>query len=903
GAGSCTSCPSGYTANTANNKTAASQCQISVSAGKYIASANTATQTNCAAGTYRAAHTVNYGSTSSCSACTGATYSGAGAGSCTSCPSGYTANTASNKTAASQCQISVAAGKYIATANTTTQSTCAAGTARAAHTVNYGSTSSCTACSGRTQYSAAGAGACSTVSSGYYTTGCNTSNNNCTGQSQCTGTTYCASGVSNNCPSGYTANTTAGKTAASQCQISVAAGKYIATANTATATNCAANTYRVAHTVNYGSTSSCTACPTGYVVGAGSGTAESSCYISVAAGQYLGTAKGTTKTSCAAGTYKAAHNVNYGSTSSCAVCGANTYSNAGAGSCTACNTANKYANSGTAAANHAGVASCVVSCAAGTYVASANAACTSVGTGYYRAAHTVAQGSTSTRTQCPSGYQAGAATGAESGCTASCAAGQYVATAKAACTSVGTGYYRAAHTVTYGNTSTRTQCPSGYQAGAATGAQSGCQMSVAAGKYAGTANSATQTSCAAGTYKAAHTVNYGSTSSCSACTGATYSAAGAGSCTSCPSGYTANTANNKTAASQCQISVAAGKYIATANSATLTTCEAGYACPGGTVNYGSTGARSQCTGVTYSGAGASACTTCPNSASGYWRTGGIHDTINGCWKTVPWTGSYGSGTRNCYYTSGTGTSAVYSSTCDTYAASKCNAGYYYVSGADCTSVGTGYWSAADSTTRTQCPANYQVGAAATAQSGCKTNCAAGYRVATANAACSAITSGNVYMLAHSVNYGSTSAAATSCPTGYSISGTAATDHDAKNDCKISCGAGTRVATADAACTTPSGNWYVGAHTVAAGSTSSVNSCLTNYSISGTAATDHDAASDCKISCGAGTRIASANATSCTTPSGNWYVGAHTVAQGSTSSVNSCLTNYSISGTAATDHDA
>ncbi len=869
-------------------------------AGKYC-TGGTAAAANCAAGTFRS--TTGGTAASSCSACTGATYSGVGATGCTNCPSGYTANTASNKTAASQCQISVAAGKFLSTVNTTTTGTCSAGTYKAAHTVNYGSTSSCAACTTRTKYSGAGAGACSTVSGGYYTTGCNASGNNCTGQSQCTGANYCSGGVSNACPSGYTANTSAGKTAASQCQINVAGGKYIATANTTTQTNCAANTWKSAHTVNYGSTSGCTACPTGYGVGAGAGTAQNTCYISVPAGQYLGTANGTTKSNCVAGTYKAAHNVTYGSTSSCAVCGTNTYSNAQAGSCTACATGNKYYNSGTAAANHAGVGSCVVSCAAGTYVASGGAACTSVGTGYYRAAHTVAQGSTSTRTQCPANYRSGAATGAESGCAASCAAGQYVPTAKAACTTVGTGYYRAAHTVTYGNTSTRTQCPDGYRNGGATGAESSCVMAVAAGKYVATGKSATQTSCAAGTSKAAHNVTYGNTSSCAACTGATYSGAGAGSCTNCPSGYTANTASNKTAASQCQISVAGGKYVATANSATLTTCDAGYACPGGNVNYGSTGARNKCTGVTYSGAGASACTTCPNSATGYYIAGDIHTTINSCYKNVPWTGSHGNGTRNCYYTSGTGTSAVYSSSCDAYKASKCAAAYYYVSGADCTSVGTGYWSAADSITRTQCPTNYQVGAAASAQSGCKTNCAAGTRVATANAACSAITSGNVYMLAHSVNYGATSAAATACPTGYSISGTTAADHDAKNDCKISCGAGTRVASADAVCTTPSGNWYVGAHTVAAGSTSSVNSCLANYTISGTAAADHDAASDCRISCGAGTRIVSANATSCTTPSGNWYVGAHSVPQGSTSSVNSCLANYSISGTAATNHDA
>ncbi len=753
-------------------------------AGKYC-TGGTAAAANCAAGTYRS--TTGGTAASSCSACTGATYSGAGATGCTNCPSGYTANTSNNKTAASQCQINVAAGKFLSTVNTTTTGTCSAGTYKAAHTVNYGSTSSCAVC-GTNTYSNAQAGSCTACATGnkYYNSGTAAANH---------------AGVGS-------------------CVVSCAAGTYVASGGAA-CTSVGTGYYRAAHTVAQGSTSTRTQCPANYRAGAATG-AESGCAASCAAGQYVPTAK---------------------------------------------------------------------------------AACTSVGTGYYRAAHTVTYGNTSTRTQCPANYRAGAATGAESGCAASCAAGQYVPTAKAACTSVGTGYYRAAHTVTYGNTSTRTQCPDGYRNGGATGAESSCVMAVAAGKYVATGKSATQTSCAAGTSKAAHNVTYGNTSSCAACTGATYSGAGAGSCTNCPSGYTANTASNKTAASQCQISVAGGKYVATANSATLTTCDAGYACPGGNVNYGSTGARNKCTGVTYSGAGASACTTCPNSATGYYIAGDIHTTINSCYKNVPWTGSHGNGTRNCYYTSGTGTSAVYSSSCDAYKASKCAAAYYYVSGADCTSVGTGYWSAADSIIRTQCPANYQVGAAATAQSGCKTNCAAGTRVATANAACSAITSGNVYMLAHSVNYGATSAAATACPTGYSISGTTAADHDAKNDCKISCGAGTRVASADAVCTTPSGNWYVGAHTVAAGSTSSVNSCLANYTISGTAATNHDAASDCRISCGAGTRIVSANATSCTTPSGNWYVGAHTVPQGSTSSVNSCLANYSISGTAATNHDA
>ena len=163
-----------------------------------------------------------------------------------------------------------------------------------------------------------------------------------------------------------------------------------------------------------------------------------------------------------------------------------------------------------------------------------------------------------------------------------------------------------------------------------------------------------------------------------------------------------------------------------------------------------------------------------------------------------------------------------------------------------------------------------------------------------------VCSGNTYAASEGMS------ACSSCPSGYSISGTTAANHDAKSDCKISCAAGTQVVTADAACTTPADSWYSAAHTVPAGSTSGTNvkDCLTNYYTPDTTTrTDHDSSTDCKISCSAGTRIVSANATSCTTPSGNWYIGAHSVSQGSTSSVNSCLANYTISGTAATNHDA
>ncbi len=401
---------------------------------------------------------------------------------------------------------------------------------------------------------------------------------------------------------------------------------------------------------------SCTACPNGYPNSAdGNSGGAAACYMSVAGGKYVAKANESAASgTCAAGTYKAAHSVYYGSTSSCSVCATSTYSDAGAAACTACATANGYTNSGTTAASHAGVASCKTtcsgtqyvatagtacvtvgtgywgaggtvsqnatlgrtqcpanyrngaaasaesgcqtSCAAGTYVATAKAACTTVGTGYYRAAHSVNYGATSTRSQCPENYRSGAATGAESSCQTSCAAGTYVATAKAACTTVGTGYYRAAHSVNYGSTSTRTQCPAGYRDGAAAAAESACTMNVAGGKFVKVAKeSAASGTCDAGYAKAAHSVTYGNTSACAACTGATYAAStGQASCTACPSIYTSNTDAAKSKIEQCQVKTTGGYYIKTAKDATQTECDGGYYCPSTTVAYGDTNSPNAC---------------------------------------------------------------------------------------------------------------------------------------------------------------------------------------------------------------------------------------------------------------------------------------------------------------------
>ena len=757
---SCSACPSGYTANTTPGKSAETQCQIVVDGGKYIAAAKATTPTNCPMDTYKAEHYVNYGSTSSC----------------TRCPTGYGV-TGGYGISESSCYISVDKGKYLGTAKGTTFSTCAAGTYKTAHNVYYGSISSCDACRGRTKYSSAGASSCSTVSSGYYTTGCNSSNNSCTGQSQCTGATYCTSGVQNNCPGSYTANTTAGKTAASQCQISVSKGHYIGTANSSTASSCAAGTYKAAHNVNYGSTSSCSSCPTGYTASAGTAGVEGECYISVGAGKYLGTAKGTTLSTCAAGTFKVAHTVNYGGTSSCGVCGDNLYSDAGAGACTACATANGYKNSGTTAASHAGVASCKATCAAGTYVATAGTACTTVGTGYWGAGGTVSQNTTLGRTQCPANYRNGAAAGSESGCQTSCAAGTYVATAKAACTTVGTGYYRATHNVNYGSTSTRTQCPENYRSGAATGAESSCQTSCAAGTYVATANAAC-TSVGTGYYRAAHNVNYGATSTrtqCPAnyrngaaagsesgcqtsCAAGTYVAAANAACTSvgagyyrashnvnygststrtqCPAGYRDGAA--AAAENGCTMNVGGGKYLGTAKGTTLSNCAAGTFKAAHTVNYGGTSSCGVCSNNQYSDAGAASCTGC-KTANGYTNSGT--------------TAASHAGEASC------------KATC---------AGTQYVAtaGAGCVTVDTGHYGrTAASTTvaqnatlaRTKCPSIYVNGAAATQKSDCAVQTTAGKYIAAPEATEQTKCPAKNYCLSESVKYGATNSP-TACPT-------------------------------------------------------------------------------------------------------------------------------------------
>jgi hypothetical protein len=92
-----------------------------------------------------------------------------------------------------------------------------------------------------------------------------------------------------------------------------------------------------------------------------------------------------------------------------------------------------------------------------------------------------------------------------------------------ACVNVGAGFYTGASVVNYGSAGTRTACP-------------------------------------AGTYN--NTTNGASLAACTACSGATYNdATAATSCTACPTGYTANTTAGKTSIEQCQTHCEPGSYL------------------------------------------------------------------------------------------------------------------------------------------------------------------------------------------------------------------------------------------------------------------------------------------------------------------------------------------------------
>lgn len=371
-------CPTGYDDNTRNGKYRSLQCQIRCSDGYYLKTARDSSCTAVGIGYYKAEHTVSYGSTSSR----------------TACPTSYTTASTTSGTSINRCYLSVSAG-YVRNGTTgTTLTRCAAGTYRPAHNAYYGTSYACRACSGRTKYSAAGAGSCSTVSTGYYTTGCNTSGNNCTGQSRCSGATYCTSGIQYDCPtatSGWTQGTGTGWSGYGQCfeyrnatsissycasgqlrRYASSATAWAPTASEYTAFRAEPGAYVSGSGINMtctqcsgpvysagGDVTSCTACPTTLPVEwrSGSGTGWDSytdCYVyrnatsissycasgqlrryASSASAWSGTATEYTAFRADPGAYVSGSGINM----TCAQCGVGTYSSGGdIHACTACPT-------------------------------------------------------------------------------------------------------------------------------------------------------------------------------------------------------------------------------------------------------------------------------------------------------------------------------------------------------------------------------------------------------------------------------------------------------------------------------------------------------------------------------------------------------------------------------------
>ena len=655
-------------------------------AGKYNASTGSSSSSACAnitAGCYGTS------ASSSCPAvCAANKWSAAGASSCTSCPTDYenSGDTAASHANQSSCKITVDGGYYIGTAgdNSSNWDKCAGGTYKASHTVAYGSTSSCATCSagyycpegasgqtecgGNTKYSSSGASACSTVSTGYYTTGGTTTTR--TGQTKCEAGNYCSGGVKTECGGGkYSA---AGATSCSN----ITAGCYGTSASSSCPAVCGANTYS-----NAGA-SSCTSCPTDYKNSGDTATAHAgsaSCIITVSGGYYIGTAGDNSSNwdKCSAGYYKAAHSVAYGSTSSCSACGAvNKYSAAGASACSTVSTG--YYTTGGTTTTRTGQSQCT----SGTY-------CTG-----------------GVQNTCPSGYGASAAgSDAAADCYMSVAATKYVKAANdSSASACGTGTYKAAHTVYYGGTSTCSPCPSGYDDGAAVATQAECVISVAGGKYVGTANSATLSTCECGTYKAQHNVAYGSTSSCTTTSAGYYAAEGASSQTQASAGYYA-------AAGACEQTVLNNGCYGSAGAST--------ACP----NNCNALTAPAVTGGTFS-------SVTPRSANTACRYVAPSKTDAECTSITANTVSYsGTAWGTNFYTAKANKGSYVSATGNTAAPA-------------CTTCSKGYYQASDSSTAASCtPADKGYYVDTTGASAQKQCTAGTYTSSTAQSSCSTITSG------------------------------------------------------------------------------------------------------------------------------------------------------------------
>ena len=886
-----------------------------------------------------------------CSQCTANDYCTGGTADRKDCPSGYP-NSAAGSDAITDCYSNTKSRPWTGSqVNGTTPTNC--------YSATWGNcrAEDMDACSYVAYSNSAG------TADGTLKSGCASNSANCTRQvASVTAKSgyYDAGTTCSACPDGYPNSANGNEGGASKCYASVSGGHYIGTKNSATQSECVGGTYKAAHTVYYGSTSSCavcgtnqysddgasscTACKTSAGYGNSGTTADShdgvaSCKVTCDAGEYVPTAGG----GCVAvgsgyyktGTMTVAQNATNTTRSACSsltgvsVSGGTYSSVSPYNASTTCRyKAPNKTITGCAAVTTATVAYSGSAWPATTYTVSASS-------GYYISGSDTAS---ATCVGCQAGYACTGGTAAPDACDDQT---EYQdAVRQSSCKTVSSGWYKVDNTkqaqctgATYCSGGVKNDCPaqtSGWTRNGGTGwtTYTQCNQTRAA--------TAVSSYCSAGTLKqnatsatawGASTIStefqakagaYVNGQTCSQCTADNYCTGGTAAPTDCPSGYPnsdvgaaavtscySNTKSRPWSGSQVNGAIPSGcSSVPEWNSCSKSACEyVAYAnsagTEDGTIKSGCETNAANCTRtpktVSASGDHYVSGVTCPSCPSGYPNSDGGTAGIFQCYsdeKSRPWVG----GQTSCKTPAGCS-----DSTCNICTLPACS----YVAYSNSTGSADGAIKSGCATNNEDCQ---QTVKSVTAKAGryvsgitcpaCAVGTFQGSNDSTATS-CS-VCSGNTY--AASTGMSSCSA----CPSGYTISGTAASNHDAKSDCSITCAAGTRVVTADAACTTPTGSWYTASHSVAAGSTTpaaTVKACLTNYSTPNTTTrTDHDASTDCKISCAAGTRVATKNATSCTTPAGNWYVGAHSVAQGSISSYSNCLTNYTISGTAAANHD-
>ena len=508
---------------------------------------------------------------------------------------------------------------------------------------------------------------------------------------------------------------------------------------------------------------------------------------------------------------------------------------------------------------------------------------------------------------CNANYRANTTTGKTSAsqCQASCAAGTRVATVNAACTSPAGGWFSAAHLVNYGQISPVNYCMSGYTSASTSAsghdAKSDCVQTVAGGKYvpsskinaryikitsdgsvsvSGSTNPSTHLlemqafassdgtgtnllsgkGAVAGDKMSAVTngnwtrgdgysygegspmiLDLGSVQALGSLKFAMYTdgreyqnvvIAVSEDNTTYTTVFTANkllTQNTTTPTGELVVLSAAPK-----------SCAAGTSKASGTVALGNTTTCGTCANWTYSGAGAASCTACPAVESGYAKldsTGTGWTTYQKCVEIAT------ASPANCK--SGKLQKIPTASGATTWATATVNANNplnanpgYIVSGTMCSQcTGATYSAGGSATSCSACDPNYQANTTAgkSLASQCQISCAPGTAVVEKNKACAVLSGGKYKTGTALVKYGSLSPTATdktsgwavdtvySCPSSYGISGTTAANHDARTDCTISCPAGTQVASENATCTTPSGTtWYTSGHSVVAGSTSGTN---------------------------------------------------------------------------------